>query len=295
MGNDLAIGLAMRGFARVNGQIQYGSARLLTPSATPVCRRFTRLADPARFAARPCSSRSVMLLTGGALLLGAWLAAVPREVPGIAIATALGGAWLSLVLAMTLPSGSERAGAELARRLGQFRHELNKIGDRPTRAGLESLLTRARELGLRDEEIREELAQIRASLEAVDLAGQIAHEALPVVLTNEPLAPGDVCHFLTPVRFGRRRADQFGHLVLTSGWLKFRGALDISFAWTEVADVQRAGRDIVVSLHDSKRVLRFSCNEISEAARGGVLAQHLITLSDRVAAGRASGSYHASL
>ena len=295
MGNVLALLFPVGGFALVNGQIQYGSARLLTPAATPVRRRFMRLTDPDRFPAERRTSRSVVLLFGVSLLLGGFLAAVPREIPGIAVATVLGGAWLSLVLAMTLPSRSERAGAELARRLGQFRHEVNKIGDQPTRVGLESLVALARDLELRDDEIRDELAQIRASLDALDLASTIAREALPVVTSTEPLAPGDVCHFVTPVRFGRRRSDQFGHLSLTSGWLKFRGALDISMAWTEILNVQRAGCDILVSLHDSKRVLRFSCNAIGEAARAGVLAQHLIAMARPSATESASGSYHASL
>ena len=223
------------------------------------------------------------------------LAAVPREIPGIALATVLGGAWLSLVLAMTLPSRSERAGAELARRLAQFRHEVNTVGDQPTRADLESLLVRARDLALRDEEIAEELARVRAAIDAVDFAGQIARDALPVVASNEPLAPGDVCHFVTPVRFGRRRADQFGHLSLTSGWLKFRGTLDISVAWTEVAAIQRAGRDLIISLHDSKRVLRFLCHSESEAARAGVLAQHLAGMANPQRAESPSGEVHAAI
>jgi hypothetical protein len=295
MGSDLALTPAMRGFALVNGQIQYGSVRLLTPAATPIRRRWTRRTEPSRFLSQRSTSRSVMLIFGGSLLLGGLLIAVPREIPGIAVTILLGGAWLSLVLAMTLPSRSERAGAELARRLGQFRHKMNTIGDHPTRADLESLLGLARDLELRDEEISDELAQIRASLEAVDLAGKLAHDALPVVTSVEPLAPGDVCHFVTPVRFGRRRSDQFGHLSFTSGWLKFRGALDISVAWTEVTNVQRAGRDIIVSLHDSKRVLRFSCNTISEAAQAGVLAQHLIAISGPRATESTGESYHASL
>ncbi len=267
---------------------------MLTSALTRVRRRFSRLADPARFQA-PTTSRSVVSLFGGSLLLGGFLAAVPREIPGIAVATVLGVVWLSLVFAMTLPTRSERAGAELVSRLGQFRHELNRIGVQPTRSDLESLLTRARELELRDEEIAEELTHIRASLDALDLAGEIARDALPVVTSREPLAPGDRCHFVTPVRFGRRRADQFGHLSLTSGWLKFRGALDISVAWTEVTDVQRAGREIIVSLHDSKRVLRFSCHSESEAARAGVLAQHLASISGQRQAESASGPYHAAL
>jgi hypothetical protein len=279
----------------VNGQIQYGSAGVLTPAATPVRRAFWRLADPGRFPAHFTTSLSGKLSFAGFLLLGGLLVAVPREMPGVAVASVLGGAWLSLVLAMTLPTRSERAGAELARRLGQFRHEVNKIGDQPTRAALESLLTRAGELQLRDEEIVEEVAHIRASIDALDLAAQIARDALPVVTSSEPLAPGDLCHFVAPVRFGRRRADQFGHLSLTSGWLKFRGALDVSVAWTEVAAIQRAGREIIVSLHDSQRVLRFSCHSESEAARAGVLAQHLVSAAAPRTAEPAPGTIHATL
>ena len=196
---------------------------------------------------------------------------------------------------MTLPNRSERAGAELARRLGQFRHELNTIGDPPARADLESLLARARELELRDDDIREELAEIRALLDALDLADQIGRAALPVVASSEPLAPGDLCHFVTAVRFGRRRADQFGHLSLTSGWLKFRGALDLSVAWTEVADVQRSGCEIIVSLHDSKRVFRFSCHSVGEAARAGVLARHLASTSGPRPTDSPAAPYHAAL
>jgi hypothetical protein len=223
----------------------------------------------------PSTSRFMVLLFGASLLLGGLLAVVPREIPGIIAAIVLGGAWLFLVLAMTLPTRSERAGAELARRLGQFRHELNIVGDRPTQAELDALIARARELELRDEEIAAELAQIRAAMEALEVANELGRAPLPVVASTEPLAPGDLCHFVAAVRFGRRRSDQFGHLSLTSGWLKFRGALDVSVAWSEVADVQRAGADLIVSLHESTRMLRFSCHTYSEAARAGVLAQHL--------------------
>jgi hypothetical protein len=203
------------------------------------------------------------------------MAAIPREIPGIAVATVIGGAWLSLVLAMTLPSHAERAGQELARRLAEFRHELNAIGDQPARATLERLLQHARTLNLGDDEIGEELAQIRASLEAVDVQAKVEGGELPVVASLDPIAPGDTCHFLCPVRFGRRRADQFGHLLFTSGWVKFRGALDLSVSWSEVASVRRDGRELIVSLHDSRRVLRFACHSLTEAATGGVIAQHL--------------------
>ena len=111
--------------------------------------------------------------------------------------------------------------------------------------------------------------------EATELANRLRQGELPTAKPPDPLAPGDQCHYVTPVRFGRRRADHYGHVVLTSGWLKFRGTLDLSITWTEVSDVQRAAREIVVSLDDSRRLLRFSCHSELEAARGVVIARYL--------------------
>jgi hypothetical protein len=114
-----------------------------------------------------------------------------------------------------------------------------------------------------------------SAFDASELANRIRQGDLPVVNAPDPLAPGDQCHFVAAVRFGRRRADQFGHLLLTSGWLKFRGTLDLSVTWSEIADVQRAVREIVVSLHDRRRLLRFSCHSAVEAASGALIAQQL--------------------
>jgi hypothetical protein len=258
----------------LSGQIRYGPARPLTLQPTRPS-RVPHRADPKRFPTRPVVSGPVMLLLGASLLLGALLTAAPLSLPGVALAVVLGGAWLSLVLAMTLPRESERAGQELVRRLAQFRHELHAIGDAPTHAALDALVLRAKELGLRDEEVAQELAQLRACADAVDLKTQLSRGEMPIAESPEPLSAGDVCYFVSAVRFGRRRSDQFGHLVLTKGWLKFRGALDISVAWTEIANVRRDGREIVIGLQDSNRVLRFSCQSVTEAARGGVIAEHL--------------------
>ena len=112
-------------------------------------------------------------------------------------------------------------------------------------------------------------------LETTELTNRLRRGDVPTIKAPDPLAPGDQCHYATPVRFGRRRSDQYGHLVLTSGWLKFRGTLDLSVSWSEVAEVHRAVREVVVSLQDSRRLLRFSCHSETEAARGVVLAQHL--------------------
>ena len=161
-------------------------------------------------------------------------------------------------------------------RLGTFRHEVRRAGRQPERATLLRLIERARELGLRDEEILLELHEIRVALETLDFAERLTLEGLPVVPSVDPLPPGEQCHFAVPVRFGRRRGDQIGHVELTSSWLKFHGALDMSVVWSEVASVERDGRDITVSLVDSRRVLRFCCHSAEEAARGTSVARQLV-------------------
>jgi hypothetical protein len=108
-----------------------------------------------------------------------------------------------------------------------------------------------------------------------EFANRLERGDLPTVKPPDPIAPGDSCHYVAPVRFGRRRSDQYGHLMLTGGWLKFRGTLDVSISWSEVTRVDRVSREVVVSLEDSRRLLRFSCHSESEAARGALLARHL--------------------
>jgi hypothetical protein len=166
--------------------------------------------------------------------------------------------------------------SDSAVRLGTFRHELRKAGRQPDRPTLLRLIERARELGLRDEEILLELHEIRVALDALDYAERLTVDGLPVVPSIDRLPPGEDCHFATPVRFGRRRGDQIGHVEFTSGWLKFHGALDMSVVWSEVTSVERDGRDIMVSLADSQRVLRFCCHSAEEAARGTSVARHLV-------------------
>ena len=83
-----------------------------------------------------------------------------------------------------------------------------------------------------------------------------------------------VCQFSTPIRFGRRRTDQFGHLELTRDWLRFRSVLDVSVAWSEVERVNRRGREVEIALADSTRLLRFWCPCLNDPARAAVLAEH---------------------
>jgi len=137
-------------------------------------------------------------------------------------------------------------------------------------------------------------AEVSAELDAVELANRLKHGDMPIAEAPGLVAPGDQCHFVAPARFGRRRSDHYGHLVL-SGWcLKFRGTIDVSVGWGEVAEIHRVGCDIVVSLEESRRLLRFSCYSAGEAARGGVIAQYLAS-SARPHAVDTHAEYHASV
>jgi hypothetical protein len=137
--------------------------------------------------------------------------------------------------------------------------------------------------------------QAAVTFDTSELANRLCRGDLPVVMPPDHLAPGDECHFVAPVRFGRRRSDQYGHLLLTSGWLKFRGTLDISVTWSEVTDARRAAREIVISLQESRRLLRFSCHSEAEAARGATIAQHLAQSAGVHTADPATSFHYAAL
>ena len=70
------------------------------------------------------------------------------------------------------------------------------------------------------------------------------------------------------------------------------GTIDVSVTWDEVAEVQRIGREIVVSLRDSRRLLRFSCHSDSEAVRGALIAEHLAQSAQRATAESDNTSFH---
>lgn len=93
-----------------------------------------------------------------------------------------------------------------------------------------------------------------------------------------PGSPAD-CHFAAPVRFGRRKTDQVGHLLLTTAGLLFRGTIEMSLAWTEVSHVERNGRQLRVSRAGTQRLLCFCCQTDDEAARAAIVANHLAALA----------------
>lgn len=169
------------------------------------------------------------------------------------------------------------ANADDTVRLRTFRHELRAVGPEPDRTALLRLLDRARQLGLEDEQILPELRDIQVSLDAIDFSEELSSDGLPVVPSIERLPAGQCCHFTAPVHCGRRRNDRLGHIELTSSWLRFHGALDLSIVWSEVESVARDGRDIVVSLVGRRRRLRFCCHSSDEAARGAATARHLLS------------------
>ena len=113
------------------------------------------------------------------------------------------------------------------------------------------------------------------------MSGQIQYgpaRTATSVQTQRP-RPDDECHFDTPVRFGRRRSDQVGHLVLSSQWLRFHGTVDLSVGWTEIARIEQTADEIVVWLHGTRRTLRFGCRSEDEAGRAMTIATHLVALA----------------
>jgi hypothetical protein len=105
-------------------------------------------------------------------------------------------------------------------------------------------------------------------LATTELAAGLERGELPTVKAPDPLAPDDECHFVSPV---------------------------VSVAWSEVAEVQRARREVVVSLRDSRRLLRFSCHSEGEAARGALIAQHLVQSAQTATADSETPFHHAAL
>ena len=77
---------------------------------------------------------------------------------------------------------------------------------------------------------------------------------------------------------------------MTTRWLTFSGEADLSIAWIQVDDVQRAGADLVITTADRRRDTRFAFNTVEDAARSGVIARHLHELAraDDLAATRSS-------
>ena len=90
---------------------------------------------------------------------------------------------------------------------------------------------------------------------------------LPLSLTSIPSPPSsEVACFSAPARCGRRRRDEVGRLELTNHRLRFHGTIDINIAWADVATIDRADREIVITARERRRQFRF-CFHTSEEAR----------------------------
>lgn len=124
------------------------------------------------------------------------------------------------------------------------------------------------------------------------MSGQNQYDQSVTAHPYPTLALEDECYFEAPVRFGRRKADQVGHLSLTRRWLRFKGALDLSVAWSEVSSVHRVGADIVMTMHASDKAMRFSCQSVEEAERAAPVAERLARAAHE---GSALHAFHAAV
>jgi hypothetical protein len=95
-----------------------------------------------------------------------------------------------------------------------------------------------------------------------------------------PALPGDeLSHLAIPVRFGRRKTDQVGHLIFAGRSLLFHGTVDMRISWSEVSRIDHTGRDLVVAFHGTQRTMRFCCQSDEEAMQAGVLGAHLAAIA----------------
>ena len=103
--------------------------------------------------------------------------------------------------------------------------------------------------------------------------------ASPSGLTSTPsLSAREVPFVSAPVRCGRRRHDEVGHLEITNLRLRIRAAIDVNIAWGDVAGIEHADRDMVVSIRDRRRKYRFCFHTGEEANQVTLLARSLLAL-----------------
>ncbi len=254
------------------------SSRPSAPSAqsAPTTMNTTSVA-PDRFG---IPRRSRKTVTGWLALISAVIAFVLMQAESEDL-RALGGlAWIvtvaSALLALAAPSRQKRAQAELARRMTQFRQELQAAGTRGDRQELESLLKRPGELGLMDTEVASEIELIQATLDLFDLEQQVEQtKQFPLIPGHEKIVGPDVCHFSAPAFVDKRGPDETGQLFLTNDRVVFLGSTLTAFSWRKVAVVRREGLDLVIQRNDRQTPLRFRMNSLSEALRGHYLAANL--------------------
>lgn len=85
----------------------------------------------------------------------------------------------------------------------------------------------------------------------------------------------EVVYFSGPVRSGRRRHDQIGHLEMTNLRFRFHAAIDINVGWDEVAGIERVDRDLIVAVGDRPRQFRFCFHTAEEANQGALVARSI--------------------
>lgn len=93
------------------------------------------------------------------------------------------------------------------------------------------------------------------------------------------LSGDDSSHLTIPVRFGRRKTDQVGHLAFTNRSLLFHGTVDMRISWSEVSRLDHSANDVTVSFHGTQRTMRFCCQSEEEARQASVLGARLAAIA----------------
>jgi hypothetical protein len=158
--------------------------------------------------------RMLPFLAASLILLALSLVGIPQEGAALGAPIGIGGAWLSLVLA--IPSHPGVLGCSV------LCHDVSpNFGNSSTRwemrrrERISRLSARRSRVGFARFEMAAAVARIRAAVDALNLREQLAQGYLPLVIGIEGVGPGDRCRYASPARCGHRRADEIGDLLLT--------------------------------------------------------------------------------
>ena len=134
-------------------------------------------------------------------------------------------------------------------------------------------------LELPDDDIEVEREMLDGLRELWRLHGELDSAGLPSIETGHRVIGADVCHFSAPASMPDDEAQPSGRLLLTSARAIFAGgARTRSLPWHAVGKILHSERDILLVRKD-QGLYRFRCNTYSDALRGTLIAERLVTQS----------------
>ena len=143
------------------------------------------------------------------------------------------------------------------------------------RALLAALAERPAALGLADEDVELEIEMLHGAADLLYLQDEVRAQGLPVIAHQHKALGAERCHFLASASLVGADGDRSGRLFMTERRIVFLAAPLVALPWSGVTTVADEGRDLLVAGPARPGGLRFRCNSISDARRGGWLSDRL--------------------